>query len=314
MNVKNLLIALIIVVLVGVVGFFITQMSTTDTATNDTPKNEQAMPVEPDSGIGDGAEPTDEMMMEERSEETVIGTSVEGKTITAYHFGTGADEVVLIGGVHGGYSWNTALLGYELIDYFDANPAVIPENITVTVIPVMNPDGLESTVGTVGRFSSTIAAGLNEDVRIAGRFNAENVDLNRNFDCEWKPTSNWQNRTVSGGDAAFSEPEAMAIRDYVTKAKPVAAIVWFSSEGKVYLSACGSRPSTASGELANTFGTAAKYPVSEEFNAYAISGDMVNWMAKQGIPAISVLLTDHTDTEFNKNKAGVEAVLKAYAN
>jgi hypothetical protein len=69
-------------------------------------------------------------------------------------------------------------------------------------------------------------------------------------------------------------------------------------------------PSKASTELANTYGKAAGYPVDAEFDAYSITGDMVNWMAKEGIPAISVLLTDHKTTEWTKNKAGIEAVLK----
>jgi len=37
-------------------------------------------------------------------------------------------------------------------------------------------------------------------------------------------------------------------------------------------------------------------------------------MAKQNIPAISVLLTNHTDTEEDKNIAGVKAILGLFAN
>ena len=40
---------------------------------------------------------------------------------------------------------------------------------------------------------------------------------------------------------------------------------------------------------------------------------MVNWFAKQNIPAISVLLTNHTDTEWTKNQKGIEALLSYYA-
>jgi hypothetical protein len=36
-------------------------------------------------------------------------------------------------------------------------------------------------------------------------------------------------------------------------------------------------------------------------------------MAKEGIPAISVLLSDHENTEWAKNRAGIEAVLNIYA-
>ena|SRR3990172_1535765 len=73
---------------------------------------------------------------------TVLGTSVQKRDITAYHFGTGAKEVLFVGGIHGGYEWNTALVAYELMDYLTANPKTIPANVKVTVIPVLNPDGL----------------------------------------------------------------------------------------------------------------------------------------------------------------------------
>ena len=315
MNTKNIVFAVIILVIVSLVGFFITQISNTDTATNPTPDTtETPIPVEPDGGIGDGAEPLDELLEEERGDETIIGTSVEGNNIVAYHFGEGETELLLIGGIHGGYSWNTALLGYELIDYFKDNPSLVPNEVTVTVIPVGNPDGLEKTVKTTGRFSSTIASTLSDEARVDGRFNDNNVDLNRNFDCEWSETGTWRSQTVSGGDEAFSEPEAAAIRDYITANTPAATVVWFSAEGKVYPSACGGNPSTESVALANTFADAARYPTDTEFDAYAITGDMVNWMAKQGIPAISVLLSTHTDTELSKNKAGVEAIISSLSN
>ena len=314
MNSKNLIIAVIVIVVIAIAGFFIIQMPATDTFINDTKSEDTPIAVEPDGEISDTAEPTTENVVVERGDETKIGTSVDGAAITAYHFGNGDTEILLVGGVHGGYSWNTALLAYQLVDYFDANPSLVPENVTLTIIPVMNPDGLKNTVGTVGRFSPAAATGLTEAIRVAGRFNADEVDLNRNFDCEWSETSTWQNRNVSGGDAPFSEPETAALRDYIETSKPAAAVVWFSAEGKVYPSACGGTPSQESTTLAKTFATAAKYPTAQEFNAYTINGDMVNWMAKQNIPAISVLLTDHTNTEFEKNKAGVEALLKSYAN
>jgi hypothetical protein len=39
---------------------------------------------------------------------------------------------------------------------------------------------------------------------------------------------------------------------------------------------------------------------------------MVNWLAKNNIPAISVLLTNHTDVEWDKNKKGIDAILEYY--
>ena len=245
--------------------------------------------------------------------ETVLGTSVQGRPIMAYHFGTGPEEVLLVGGIHGGYEWNTALLAYDVIDYLKANPSSIPAKLTVTVVPVLNPDGLALTVGTSSRFALS-AVPATEAATIPGRFNANNVDLNRNFACEWSKTGKWQSRTVSGGTSAFSEPESLAVKNYVEKQNLEAVIVWYSAAGGVYASACGETVSADTMELTNIYAKASGYPAYDEFDAYTTSGDMVNWLASKNIPAISVLLTNHTSTEWSKNWAGLQAVFKQLAN
>lgn len=244
--------------------------------------------------------------------ETVIGKSVQGRDITAYHFGTGGTELLFIGGIHGGYEWNTVLVAYELMDYLKANPAVIPANVKVTVIPVLNPDGLNKTVGTSTRFAAADVP-ASEALQVAGRFNANTVDLNRNFDCDWQATGKWQTKDVSGGSAAFSEPESMGVKNYVETSKPRAVVTWYSSAGGVFSSSCHNGVLPETNTLTKTFAGASGYPAYESFNFYEITGDMVNWLAKQNIPAISVLLTNHTDTEWAKNQKGVDALLGYYS-
>lgn len=294
---KQIIIAVLALLLIGAGAYLLLQDDDSVVATNPT----DTMPVEPDGGIGDGAEPLNEMedgQPEDTltfSSETVIGSSVNGTDITAHHFGTGADEIVLVGGVHGSYSANTSELANELMAYFASNESAVPDNTRVTIIPVVNPDGL--------------AAG-----GTTGRFNSNDVDLNRNFDCDWAPTSMWRDQEVSGGSGAFSEPEAQAVRDYIQEVNVIGAMVWFAAEGKVYPSACAGNPSTASINLAGAFADAAGYGIEREFNAYEINGDMVNWMADEGIPAISILLTDRTDIELDRNIAGVTAAIAELTN
>lgn len=243
---------------------------------------------------------------------TVIGKSVEGRDITAYHYGTGSKEILFIGGIHGGYEWNTVLVAYQAMDYLKANPSVVPSDLKVTVIPVMNPDGLNKVVGTDGRFTQSDVA-ASQSTQVAGRFNAHTVDLGRNFDCDWKSVGTWQNKSVSGGTAAFSEPESQAIRDYVTAQKPIAAVTWYSAVGGVFASSCHNGVSSETNAITKAYADASGYAAYESFDFYAITGDMVNWFAKENIPAISVLLTNHTDTEWTKNQAGVNAIIKYYS-
>ena len=278
-------------------------------------ENESTTPTAPTSATPE-AQPEQATTTPEESASdeptSVLGTSAGGEVITAYHFGTGETELLFIGGIHGGYSWNTSLLAFELIDWLEENQDKVPENVKVTIIPVLNPDGLKVVTGTTGLFKAS-AVNTAETVRVTGRFNANEVDINRNFDCEWESVGTWQNRSVSGGDTPFSEPESAAVRAYVEANKPAAAVTWYSAAGGVYSSSCNNGISTETRELTNLFADAAGYTAHEEFDYYEITGDMVNWFAGQNIPAISVLLTNHTDTEFSKNVAGLEAMLSKYA-
>lgn len=240
---------------------------------------------------------------------TVIGSSVKGNEITAYHYGTGTKEVLLVGGIHGGYSNNTVTLAFEMMDYFQNNVDKIPSNLKLTIIPVLNPDGLETTVGSVGKFEASNISSL-EAKRVEGRFNANGVDLNRNFACDWQEKAMWQNKNVSGGSSEFSEPESKALKTYIENSNPSAVVVWYSSAGGVYTSNCHNGVLAQTKELTKVFAKASGYPAKEEFNFYEITGDAVNWMAKQNIPAISVLLTNHIDSEKNKNINGVNAILE----
>jgi hypothetical protein len=301
---KKTLISLLVIALVGFGGYFLMRDSSDKTS---------AIPDKQE--VTDTVKPVDTTPKEETAQidktKTVIGTSVEGNNITAYHFGAGEDELLFAGGIHGGYEWNTVLVAYELMDYLKANSAIIPANVKVTVIPVLNPDGLKKVVGTTERFSPADVSVSSETV-IAGRFNANNVDLNRNFDCDWQASGKWQTKTVSGGSAAFSEPESQAIKNYVDTNKPTAVVVWYSAAGGVFASNCHNGVSAETNAITKKFADVSGYPAYQSFDFYAITGDMVNWLAKNNIPAISVLLTNHTDTEWAKNKAGIDALLKYY--
>ena len=199
------------------------------------------------------------------------------------------------------------------MDYFTKNPSAISAGVRVTIIPALNPDGLAKVVGTAtGDFTAADVSSSKTTV-VAGRYNGNGVDLNRNFDCDWQTTGVWQNTPVSGGSAAFSEPESAAVKSYIEANNPSAVVVWYSAAGGVYASNCHTGVLPETDALVKAFATASGYPANESFDFYATTGDMTNWLAKSGIPAVSVLLTDHSSTELSKNIAGVKALIKYYA-
>ena len=297
------IISLAVVVIAGVGAYFLTRSSSPKTPV----PHEQAATTTPPRSGGEqtgGAQ--------DSGKTSVIGKSVEGRDITAYQFGNGDTKILFVGGLHGGYEWNTTLVAYELMDYLAKTQGVIPAKVQVTVIPVVNPDGLVKVVGTAGRFAKADVSSSTA-TQISGRFNANRVDLNRNFDCDWQSAGKWQKTAVSGGGKAFSEPESQSIQAYVEANHPSAVIVWYSAAGGVFSSNCNAGVSAETRALTNLFATASGYPAHESFDFYETTGDMPNWLAKKNIPAISVLLSTHEDTEWAKNQKGIEALLLHYA-
>lgn len=258
-------------------------------------------------------------------EREVIGLSVERREIEAFTYlprqlasiqqseqagRDGETRLMFVGGIHGGYEWNSVLLAYQFMDYLDANPEVIPANLAVTVIPSANPDGVYKVIGKEGRFT---AGDVPKNVPTApGRLNARAVDLNRNFDCKWKPEGVWKGSPVSAGTAPFSEPESVAIRDFVIENEPSAVIFWHSQANAVYASECkaGILPRTL--DIMNAYSRASGYPAVRSFDAYEVTGDSEGWLASIGIPAITVELQTHETVEWERNLAGIKAILEYY--
>jgi len=246
--------------------------------------------------------------------QTIIGTSVEGREIKAYSYGSGETHLLFVGGMHGGYEWNSVVLAEELIANLEKNPAALPSGVAVSIIPNLNPDGVFAVLGTTTGFTTAEALAIAPTAVAAGRFNKNGVDLNRNFDCKWAPESTWRGNVVSAGTGPFSEPEAQALRNYVTTFKPSAVIFWHSQANTVYASECqeGILPETRT--LMNTYAEAANYETVEKFDAYPITGDAEGWLASLGIPAITVELESRDSSEWTRNIAGIEATVQLYGD
>lgn len=247
----------------------------------------------------------------ETPEIKLLGLSFEGRKIEAYNFGKGENHLVFVGGIHGGYEWNTVLLAYKFIDYLNDNKKSLPENLKITVIPVLNPDGLFKIIGKEGRFDTAdIPAGTNGE----GRFNAKGVDLNRNFDCKWKSKGVWGQREVNCGNGPFSEPESMALKNFISENRPATVIFWHSKSNGIYASYCQDDVLEETIKIMNVYSKASGYPIYETFQAYEVTGDAADWLASIRIPAITVELKTHEKVEWDENLAGIKALLEYYEN
>jgi len=216
-----------------------------------------------------------------------IGTSVKGRAITAYRFGTGASLIVYDGTLHG----NERSAEYTLtswIDYLERNYDSIPAGRTIVVIPVVNPDG---------------AANSN-------RVNAHNVDLNRNFD-----TSNWKQSVTmpggsvnsnGGGNYPLSEPESAALAGYIATYKPRLVLDYHATAGIVEPNDAGD-----SNALAKTYDSKSNLnysPTSQNASVftYDTTGSFEDWANEQhNIPVLLVELWTYSSNEFSKNQAAM---------
>ncbi len=256
--------------------------------------------------------PTD--IVVEESNVKIIGTSIEGRPIETYSYGNGTSTLLFVGGIHGGYEWNSTLLAYEFIDNLESKSVKVPDNLRVVVIPTLNPDGLYSVIKKVGRFTTEEIPTNNAHETGQGRFNANEVDLNRNFDCKWKPESTWRGKIVKAGSSVFSEPEAIALRDFVLETNPKAVVFWHSQANTVYASECENGVLEETLTIMDAYAKSAGYRSVSTFDAYPVTGDAEGWLASINIPAITVELKTRTSSEWEQNRKGIETLFDYYQN
>jgi murein peptide amidase A len=118
----------------------------------------------------------------------VLGTSVQGRKIVAYHLGEpGKKKVVLISLMHG----NEPAPRRILTNLINGAPV---HDINLWVVPVYNPDGFAHHT----------------------RKNAHGVDPNRNYPYKWAPLDG----NYESGPKPASEPETRAMMRFLSRVKP----------------------------------------------------------------------------------------------
>jgi len=128
-------------------------------------------------------------------EQRQIGTSVQGRPLIAYHVNPhpGQKVVLAIGNIHGDEQ-----TGIEVVQYI-RDQATIPDNLDVWVIESINPDGVVANT----------------------HVNGSGVDLNRNFDPDWRPNNCALNPRYCAGQGPRDQPESQAIADFLLDVKPI---------------------------------------------------------------------------------------------
>ena len=222
-----------------------------------------------------------------------IGRSIEGRRILVYRFGNGSSERLLVGGIHGGSEWNTTSLLHLVIEKLYDQSELVPDDVTLYILPCLNPDG--AAKGEVSQ----------------GRVNANNVDLNRNWEAEWLPEwprkGCWNQMPTTAGEFAMSEPETKALESFI-KAHHFDAIISYHSAA-LGIFPGGLPPTSASKSLAEAVAAVSPYPYPPIDTGCLYTGMFVDWAAIQGIAALDVELQNHFDEDLEINLKVLEAFL-----
>lgn len=216
----------------------------------------------------------------------VIGYSVEGRPLEMYKFGNGPSQRLIVAGIHGGYEWNTIALADELITHISENPDVVPRNVTLYILRALNPDGDARAHG------------------IEGRANENYVDLNHNFPYHWKEEWNrdgcWNHLPLTGGTHAGSEPETIALMNFINLHHIDVMISYHSAAMGIF--AGGLPPFAPSERLAEEINKVSSYQYPPLDTGCEYSGNLTDWASSlKGIPSVDIELRNHYDTDFKMN-------------
>ena len=217
-----------------------------------------------------------------------IGKSVNRKPLLAVRIGHEKKAVALIGAIHAGESGPELII--PVVQKLLGQNSDLFRRISLVVIPSVNCDRRDK-----------LAAGNPWYLRR----NANNVDLNRNFPADWDHVDQTYGYMTSDPDAqtfrgpyAASEPETIAVMDYLRKNKPVAVFSFHclasiagetlgisktGAENQEYVNRCST--------FADLYwqGVASPFAEKQKIVPLCTSGSLPEWCYRElGIPAFDM--------------------------
>ena len=226
----------------------------------------------------------------------VIGYSVAGRPIEVFRFGNGPTGRMIVAGIHGGNEWNTIKLANELIKYVQDHPEIIPENITLYILPNLNPDGEARAHG------------------VDGRVNDNGVDLNRNWPYRWERdydrSSCWHYRPTTAGDYAASEPETSALLVFIVSHPEIDALISYHAAA-LGIFAGGVPDYKPSIRLAKSMAKVSTYQYPPIDVGCIYTGNLTDWASStREIAAVDIELHNFRHTDFGENLKILNVFLK----
>jgi len=174
-----------------------------------------------------------------------IGKSSMGKDIPCIKIGNGS-KTLLLNGAHHGLEYITSVFLMKFADEYikctdnyhplcDIYPTEILDKLTIFIIPMVNPDGVDIAINGLDitnphhrRLISNV--GIHSFNKV-WQANANGVDLNHNYDANWKVTASKPAPTKYAGSAPENQPESKAMADFIRKIN-CDMLLCFHSQGR----------------------------------------------------------------------------------
>jgi predicted deacylase len=234
-------------------------------------------------------------------EEVEIGRSIEGREIFAYKFGTKAKlKILFMAGIHGN-EIGTVRLMYKLINYLSRNKMNYL-GLEIYVLPCINPDGMARGIENPDYFKGG---------RV-GRFNASEVDLNRN----WK-TKNFASRNhwyfgnrfvpVKCGEKPFSEPESKSLSEFILD-REINVIYSFHSRGKEVMGSIDEMAQKLTKDFVDKCGY--RYVSEDEWIEMNQTGTIKDWCEEHKISYIEIESASRWSSDWQNQAPAIIGAIK----
>jgi len=222
-----------------------------------------------------------------------IGQSVMKKPIHCLKIGDGERKLFLNGAHHGLEYLTSAFLMkflYEFAkavsengEFFGYDAKGLTENISLYVVPMVNPDGVDIAINgldiTNPYHQKLISSVGIHSFNKVWQSNARGVDINHNYNASWRVVTTHPCESKYAGPYSESEPETKAMVDFVRKME-FDILIAFHSQGKeIYYDFDGSVAENSlaiAEEMAKTSGYAVCVPTGT-----ASFGGCKDWFIKE---------------------------------
>ena len=167
---------------------------------------------------------------------SIIGNTAEHRNIFCIRIGEGDIPIVFAASFHGlEYLTTPALVSFA--HNFD-KMTQYHNKVQIYFVPMVNPDGVEIAlhgINPANFYHKKIIEHVGiTDFSNVWQANASGVDINHNFNADWKSVCKAPSPTKYGGEFPESEPETRAVVSLLRKIEPELFIAFHSQGKEIY--------------------------------------------------------------------------------